>query len=167
VYGGKGAAAKMTVFSGQTPEGAQAEAWEDVQRVFAPFKDADEYLLTVPMWNAGVPWVLKHLIDTITQPGLVFGFDPSEGYSPLLENKRAVVIYTSGVYSPGAPIQFGADFHAKFFNDWLRFIGVDDVSEIRFQPTVLTADPNGARDAALARARELASELAAPTMRAA
>lgn len=162
VYGGRGAAAKMTVFSGQTPEGDLAQAWADVERVFAPFEEADEYLFTVPMWNASVPWVLKHLIDTITQPGLVFGFDPAQGYTPLLRGRRAVVVYTSGVYSPGAPIQFGADFHAEFFNDWLRFIGVDDVSEIRFQPTVLTADPDAARNAALARARELAAELAAP-----
>ena len=167
VYGGKGAAAKMTVFSGQTPEGDQARAWADVERVFAPFKEADEYLFTVPMWNAGVPWVLKHLIDTITQPGLVFGFDPAKGYTPLLQGKRAVVVYTSGVYSPGAPIQFGTDFHAKFFNDWLRFIGVDDVAEIRFQPTVLTTDPGAARDAALARARDLAAELAVPVGKAA
>ena len=167
VYGGKGAAAKMTVFSGQTPEGDQAEAWADVERVFAPFRDADKYLFTVPMWNAGVPWVLKHLIDTITQPGLVFGFDPAEGYTPLLQDKRAVVVYTSGVYSPGAPIQYGTDFHAAFFNDWLRFIGVDEVSEIRFQPTVLTADPDGAREQALARARELAVELSAPAAQAA
>jgi FMN-dependent NADH-azoreductase len=162
IYGGKGAAAKMTVFSGQTPEGDQAEAWADVERVFAPFRAADEYLFTVPMWNAGVPWVLKHLIDTITQPGLVFGFDPAQGYMPLLENKRAVVVYTSGVYSVGASIQFATDFHAEFFNDWLRFIGVADVSEIRFQPTVLTADPDAARNAALTRARHLATELAAP-----
>ncbi len=167
VYGGKGAAAKMTVFSGQTPVGDQADAWADVQRVFAPFEDADEYLFTVPMWNAGVPWVLKHLIDMITQPGLVFGFDPAGGYVPLLQDKRAVVVYTSGVYSPGAPIQFGTDFHASFFNDWLRFIGVSDVSEIRFQPTVLTTDPDGAREVALARARELAAELAAPAAQAA
>ena len=167
VYGGKGAAAKMTVFSGQMPEGEQAEAWAEVLRVFAPFKEADEYLFTVPMWNHGVPWVLKHLIDTITQPGTVFGFDPASGYTPLLEGKRAIVVYTSGVYSPGAPIEFGADFHAEFFNDWLRFIGVTDVSEIRFQPTVLTADPDAARNEALAKARELGVKLAAPTAEAA
>ena len=81
--------------------------------MFAPFKEAAEYLFTVPMWNASVPWVLKHLIDAITQPGTVFGFDPANGYIPLLEGKRAIVVYTSGVYSPGATIQFGADFHAE------------------------------------------------------
>ena len=162
VYGGKGAAAKMTVFSGQAPAGDQAGAWAHVERVFAPFKEADDYLFTVPMWNASVPWVLKHLIDTITQPGMAFGFDPATGYVPLLTDKRAVVVYTSGVYSPGAGIAFGTDFHAEFFNDWLRFIGVSDVSEIRFQPTVLTQDPVAARNEALNRARKLGLEFETP-----
>jgi FMN-dependent NADH-azoreductase len=161
VYGGKGAAAKMTVFSGQTPTGEEAEAWADVERVFARFAAADEYVFAVPMWNAGVPWVLKHLIDTITQPGMVFGFDTVKGYSPLLTGRRAVVVYTSGVFSPGVPIQFGADFHAEFFNDWLRFIGISDVSEIRFQPTVLSADPGAGREAALARARQPGADFGA------
>ena len=151
----------------QTPTGEQVDAWQAARRTFERFERADEYLFTVPMWNAGVPWVLKHLIDTITQPGLVFGFDSAQGYIPLLEGKRAVAVYTSGVYSPGAPIQFGSDFHAEFFSDWLRFIGVEVVSEIRFQPTVLTADPDAAREAALARARELAAELTAPAAQAA
>jgi hypothetical protein len=31
------------------------------------------------------------------------------------------------------------DFHATFFTDWLRFVGITDVIEVRFQPTVLTA----------------------------
>jgi putative NADPH-quinone reductase len=52
-----------------------------VQTVFDRFNAADIYLFAVPMWNAGVPWVLKHLIDTITQPSMCFGFDPSSGYT--------------------------------------------------------------------------------------
>lgn len=164
VYGRPGVAAKMTVFAGQTPTGDLGEAWGDVQRVFAKFSDADEYLFSVPMWNHGVPWVLKHLIDTITQPGLVFGFDPSAGYTGLLTGKRAVVVYTSAVYWPGAPIEFGVDFHSTYFNDWLRFAGVTDVSEIRFQPDLVSSDADGARELALARARELAGQLVGETV---
>jgi FMN-dependent NADH-azoreductase len=29
---------------------------------------ADAYLFSVPMWNAGVPYVLKQWIDIITEP---------------------------------------------------------------------------------------------------
>src|ERR1051326_1537172 len=101
VYGPDGADAKMTVFAGKEPSGVQARAWADVRALFERFDSADRYLFAVPMWNHGVPWPLKHLIDTITQPGMIFGFDPVAGYSGLLQGKRAVVVYTSGVYADG------------------------------------------------------------------
>jgi FMN-dependent NADH-azoreductase len=161
VYGRDGVAAKMAVFAGQSPAGDQATAWAEVQRVFARFDAADEYLFTVPMWNHGVPWVLKHLIDTISQPGMVFGFDPAAGYTGLLAGKRAVAVYTSAVYYDGAPLAFGADFHRAYFNDWLRWAGIAEVSELRFQPNLVTNDVEGGRTAAKASARALAARLAA------
>jgi FMN-dependent NADH-azoreductase len=106
------------------------------------------------MWNHSVPWVLKHLIDTISQPGMVFGFDPVAGYTGLLSDKRAVVVYTGAVFYDGAPLAFGRDFHREYFNDWLRWAGVEDVSEIRFQPNLVTADADAGRRAAEAVARD-------------
>jgi FMN-dependent NADH-azoreductase len=64
------------------------------------------------MWNHSVPWVLKHLIDTISQPGMVFGFDPGTGYTGLLAGKRAVVVYTGAVYYEGAPLALAPTFIA-------------------------------------------------------
>ncbi|HEV2253774.1 MAG TPA: NAD(P)H-dependent oxidoreductase [Streptosporangiaceae bacterium] len=154
VFGPVGASAKMVAFGGGTPGGELAAVWAQAQALADQFTAADAYLLSVPMWNAGVPYVLKQWIDIITQPGMVFGFDPAAGYSGLVHGKKAATIYTSGVYSPGAPIQFGADFHASFVSDWLRFVGVTDVTEIRFQPTILTASPDEDRAAAHAAARE-------------
>jgi FMN-dependent NADH-azoreductase len=72
--------------------------------------------------------------------------------------RKAAVIYTRGVYSPGAPLVFGADFHSTFLNDWLRFASftdvtdVTDVTELRHQSTVLTATPDDDRNAAIAAA---------------
>jgi FMN-dependent NADH-azoreductase len=160
VYGGEGVAAKMAVFAGQTPSGDAGAAWAEVERVFARFDAADEYLFTVPMWNHSVPWVLKHLIDTISQPGMVFGFDPRTGYTGLLTGKRAVVVYTGAVFYEGAPLAFGADFHRAYFNDWLRWAGIDDVSEVRFQPNLVTSDPESGRAAAKASARALGTRFA-------
>lgn len=156
-FDGDRAAAKMTVFSGQELTGVEATAWEAVEATFRRFEAADSYLFTVPMWNGGIPWLLKQYIDILTQPGMVFGFDPTAGYSGLMHGRTATVVYTSGVYSPGAPKAFGSDFHAEYFNDWLTFIGIDQIHEIRFQPTVLTADPDGARRGALDAARQLAA----------
>jgi FMN-dependent NADH-azoreductase len=162
VYGREGVGAKMTVFGGQTPSGDEGDAWAEVQRVFARFNAADEYLFTVPMWNHGIPWVLKHLIDTISQPGMVFGFDPQAGYAGLLAGKRAMVVYTSAVYYEGAPSAFGVDFHRTYFDAWLRWAGINDISEVRFQPNLVTSDADAGRDHAKARAWELGSSFAAP-----
>jgi FMN-dependent NADH-azoreductase len=164
-FDGDKAAAKLTVITGQELVGRERAAWDEVEAVAARFNAADFYLFTVPMWNASVPWVLKHYIDTITQPGLLFGFDPEKGYSGLVEGKTAVAVYTSGVYRPGAGKAFGTDFHSTFFDDWLRFVGFEDIHEIRFQPTVLTMDPEGERRAAEEQAQSIAALVARQQLR--
>ncbi len=156
-FGTAAAAAKLAAFMGQPPTGEQADAWDQARSVFDRFAAAETYLFNVPMWNSGVPYILKQWIDIVTQPGWAFGFDPETGYTGLLEGKRAVVVYTSGVYSAGVPIEFGADFHSAFFNDWLRFVGVTDVTEIRFAPTALTATPEADFERAQQSVRELAA----------
>jgi len=154
-FGPAGASAKLAVFGGASPDSLdpeQAAVWAQAQALADQFTAADAYLFSVPMWNAGVPYVLKQWIDIITQPGMLFGFDPATGYTGLVTGKKAAAIYTSGVYAPGVPIEYGTDFNASFLADWLRFAGVTDVTEIRFQPTVLTTSPAEDRDAAHAAA---------------
>jgi FMN-dependent NADH-azoreductase len=154
-FGRLAAGAKMAAFGGGEPSAEQQGEWDSARAVFDRFADADAYLFSVPMWNAGVPYVLKQWIDIISQPGWLFGFTPDAGYSGLIQGKKAAVIYTSGVYSPGASLAFGADFHAAFFNDWLRFAGFTDVTEIHWQPTVLTATRDADKAAALQRAADV------------
>lgn len=152
-FGPTGASAKLAVFGGGSLDEEQAEVWAQAQALADRFITADAYLFSVPMWNAGVPYVFKQWIDIITQPGMLFGFDPAAGYGGLVRGKKAVAIYTSGVYAPGVPVEFGTDFHATFVNDWLRFVGITDVTEIRFQPTLLTGTPDEDRASAHAAAR--------------
>jgi FMN-dependent NADH-azoreductase len=159
-FGPDAAAAKMAIFAGEEPAGAAAVAWSGAVAAFRRFDDADLYLFSVPMWNAGVPYVLKQLIDVISQPGLIFGFDPAHGYTGLLRDKRAAVIYTSAVYGPGRGPAFGADFQAPFFDDWLRWAGVEDISEIHFRPNLAVADAETPRRLAHAQARDVAKRFA-------
>jgi FMN-dependent NADH-azoreductase len=155
-FGPAAAAAKMAVFAGAAPEGAAADAWAAAIETFRRFDSADRYLFSVPMWNHGVPYILKQLIDVISQPGLVFGFDPVSGYQPLLRNKRAAVIYTSAVYGPVRGPAFGTDFQQPYFNDWLRWAGISDIDEVFFRPNLATEDADCGRQAAHAAARDLA-----------
>lgn len=153
-FGPAAAGAKMTVFGGGEPEGEEAAAWRRARDVFERFDSYDHYLFSVPMWNAGVPYVLKQFIDVISQPGWVFGFDPEQGYTGLLKGKKAAVVYTSGVYGQGRPSSFGSDFQAPYFDDWLRWAGIDDITGIAFRPNIATADAETGRRAAHAEARE-------------
>ena len=152
-FDGDKAAAKMTFFGVGELEGEKKTAWDEIVQVTQRFINADYYLFSVPMWNGGIPYRLKLYIDIVTQPGLLFGFDPATGYQGLLKNKTATVVYTSGVYTPGIPPAFGLDFQSTYLNWWLNFIGVSDIESIRFQPTLLTADPAKDFEEALATAR--------------
>ena len=158
-FGPAAAAAKMAVIAGVPFDAGAAAAWETVQAAFARFDAADRYLFSVPMWNAGVPYILKQFIDVVSQPGMVFGFDPERGYTGLLRGKKAAVIYTSGVYGDGRGPAFGSDFQTTFFEDWLRWAGVDDIVPIQFRPNLATADPDSGRRVAQALAHEAAKSL--------
>ena len=151
-FDGDKAAAKMSFFGEGTLDGERKTAWDQVVSIAQRFTSADDYLFTVPMWNGGIPYRLKLYIDILTQPGLLFGFDPAAGYSGLLKSKRATAIYTSGVYAPNAPPAFGIDHHSTYFDSWLRFIGISNIATVRYQPTLLTNDPVAGLTAARADA---------------
>jgi len=108
----------------------------------------------VPMWNASVPYILKQFIDVVSQPGMVFGFDPDRGYSGLLTGRRAAVVYTSAVYGEGRGPAFGNDFQAPYLRDWLRWAGIEPAVEIEFRPNLATADAESGRRLAHQRARD-------------
>jgi FMN-dependent NADH-azoreductase len=153
-FGPDAAGAKMSVFAGRSPAGEQAAAWDAARRTFERFAAADAYLFSVPMWNAGVPYILKQFIDVVSQPGMLFGFDPERGYTGLLSGKKAAVVYTSAVYGPGRPPSFGADFQMPYVDDWLRWTGITDITTVEFRPNLATADAEADRQRAHAAARD-------------
>jgi FMN-dependent NADH-azoreductase len=156
-FGPAAASAKMTVLAGREPEGESAAAWDAVQATVRRFLAADRLLFSVPMWNAGVPYILKQFIDVVSQPGAIWGLDPQTGYQPLLAGtgRKAAVIYVSGVWGPQLGPEFGNNFQGTFFDDWLRWTGIDDIGEVCYHPT-LTGDAAQAMQTAMADARAAA-----------
>lgn len=155
-FGPDATAAKMAIFAGRELSEAQAAAWRTIEATVARFDAVDHYLFSVPMWNHGVPYILKQFIDVVSQPGLVFSFDPDTGYTGLLNGKKAAVVYTSGVYGEDRGPAFGHDFQAPYFEDWLHWAGITDVETIQFRPDLVTTDAENERRLAQARAREVA-----------
>jgi FMN-dependent NADH-azoreductase len=152
-FDGDRVAAKMTFFGVGEMDSPGQTLWDEIQKITQRFIDADHYVLAAPMWNGGVSHRLKQYIDIITQPGLLFGFDPEAGYSGLLKNKRATLCYTSGVWSPGADPKYGPDYHSTYLEWWFDFIGVGEIETIRFQPSLMTGDPDGEFAAAISAAQ--------------
>ncbi|WP_433219395.1 FMN-dependent NADH-azoreductase [Dactylosporangium sp. CS-047395] len=155
-FGPAAATAKMDVFAGLTPTGPGARAWDAARAAFARFAAADKYLFSVPMWNAGVPYILKQFIDVVSQPGMVFGFDGTLGYSGLVTGRKAAVVYTSAVYGEGRGPAFGADFQAPYFEGWLRWAGITDITPVEFRPNLATDAVDERRARAQADAVEAA-----------
>ncbi len=88
--------AKYKILHGQDHSPEEAAAWQAVVALFERFGAADKYLISLPMWNFGIPYKLKHLIDVIAQPGLAFSFSPETGYQGLVVDKPAAVVYARG-----------------------------------------------------------------------
>jgi FMN-dependent NADH-azoreductase len=152
--------AKYAVLHGQTHTPEELEAWQTVVRIADYFKSADKYLFSLPMWNFGIPYKLKHFIDILVQPGLAFSFTPEAGYKGLITGKPAVAIYArGGAYGPGSGAE-SYDAQSTYFRQILGFIGFTDIKEIFVEPTL--ADSTAKDDAITAgnlQAADLASTI--------
>jgi FMN-dependent NADH-azoreductase len=136
-FGRPAAEAKIAHLTGRPTTAEEDAEWAGARSTFEQFNVADLYLFNIPMWNNGIPYVLKQWIDIISQPGWTFGFDDN-GYVPLITGKNAAIVYTSGTFAPDRGPSFGRDFHSTYFEDWLNLIGITRITETRLQPTILS-----------------------------
>lgn len=149
--------AKYQVMRGQGFDDAQATAWQAVVDVCDEFKSADKYLFSLPMWNFGIPYKLKHYIDVLAQPGQTFSFSPDSGYSGLVTGKPVAIVYArGGAY--GSDQAKGMDFQRSYMELLLGFIGFTDIHPIVFEPTVGAPDDVAkTEEAVIAKAQGLAA----------
>jgi len=149
--------AKYQVLHGQEFDSKQEEAWQTVVDLCDEFKSADKYVFSLPMWNFGIPYKLKHYIDVITQPGQTFSFSPETGYSGLVTGRPAVAIYARGG-SYVSEQTSAMDFQRTYLNLWLGFIGLTEIDEVLYESTLGAPDDVAKSESeALSRARDLGS----------
>lgn len=156
-FDGDKAAAKVNVMLGHEQSATQKTAWDLIVEIASRFIGADRYLFAVPMWNGTIPYRLKHYIDIIHQPSLLWGLKPETGYFGVLENKHATLVLTAGAYADSRPSPaFGFDYQSTYLKAWLNQAGITAIDELRFQPTLLTPDPQGALEQAKRAAMDIA-----------
>ncbi len=148
--------AKYQVLHGQDHDADQTAAWDAVVEVCDRFKSADKYVISLPMWNFGIPYKLKHYIDVLAQPGQTFSFSPETGYSGLVTGKPVTVIYArGGAYT--AEAAKGMDFQKSYMELLLGFLGFTDIRSVVIEPTLEAPDDVATTEsAALSQARRQA-----------
>lgn len=142
-FDGPAVEAKYVILHGREHTAEQRRIWRDVEKVIEHFKDADQYVFAVPMWNFGIPWRLKQYIDLLVQPGYTFRVGEN-GYEGLVTGKPAIVFYArGGRYSDDQASVY--DQQKPYFEQILRFMGFEKIHSVVVEPT-LAEGPEKAKE---------------------
>lgn len=116
-----------------TPELVAATALSD--QLIAEVQSAELLLITVPLYNFGIPSSLKAWIDQVTRIGQTFSYDGSS-FSGLVNCDTAVVCATYGAsgYEEGGPFR-AANFLEPYLGFLLGFLGISTVKFVTLQAT--------------------------------
>ncbi|NVJ62369.1 MAG: NAD(P)H-dependent oxidoreductase [Gammaproteobacteria bacterium] len=85
-------------------------------------ESADILLIGLPMYNFGVPSMLKSWFDFVARAGVTFRYTEN-GPEGLVKNKKAIIVATRGGLYKGTP----ADSQTTFVSTFLNFIGIEDI----------------------------------------
>ncbi len=123
------------------------------------FNAADVLVLTMPMWNYGVPAIMKAWLDQILCPGLTFSVSKEEGVKGLHKIKSVVLLVASGaVYMEDDP----RDALSRQIRHAFGFIGIDSVEIVWAdgQSPLLFQDSASRKEMAMEAAVETAEDIA-------
>ena len=124
------------------------EVLAESDALVAELQAADVVVIGSPIYNFGVPAVLKAWVDMIARARLTFRYT-ANGPEGLLKGKKAYVVIASG----GVPVDSPVDFATPYLRHALRFVGISDVE-------VIAADQlNKAGDDSIDAARMRIAEL--------
>ena len=149
--------AKYAGIEGRERTPAQKAVWDRFVALAQPFRDADKIVFAVPMWNWGIPYKLKHLIDVISMKDVLFTFD-ERGLLGLLGGKKALLVLAKGVDYSGDSPSAAWDQQTPYLKVWLNSIGITDITVLPVEKNLYGPEADrSSRDAATAHARKLAT----------
>ena len=107
-----------------------------LDKLVCQFTSADAYLIVTPMWNFGLPHVLKHYFDLVIRPGWTFAIT-AEGPVGLLEGRAAYAVITRGFdYGPTSP-HADHNFLEPHLRALFEFMGITDVTTVAAEGMML------------------------------
>jgi FMN-dependent NADH-azoreductase len=109
----------------RTPEQKQALALSDT--LVAELMEADEYVIGVPMWNFGVPSLVKAWIDQIARAGVTFAYVDGAPKGLIVGKKATFLIAAGGSYDAGTATE-GLNFVEPYLKTVFGFLGLTDIT---------------------------------------
>jgi FMN-dependent NADH-azoreductase len=107
--------------------------WAPIEQHIRRFLRADIVIISTPMWNFWVPYVLKQYIDVIFQPGYLFQYT-EKGPVGLAKGKKLIVVSTrGGDYGPDSPYK-AMDQLEPYLRTVFGFAGITDMKFVSAQP---------------------------------
>ncbi len=128
----KAVSGKYVLLGGKELFGSQREAWAEILQQIERFKTADLFLVSSPMWNFSVPYMLKHYLDLIVQPKYLFRYTESGAVEGLVKDRKMVIITSRGGQYTGENQAY--DFQEPYLKQIFGFIGIQDITFIHAQP---------------------------------
>jgi FMN-dependent NADH-azoreductase len=136
----------------RSPDQEAVVAYSDA--LIDELRRADVIVLGLPMYNFGVPSMLKAYFDHIARAGITFRYTET-GSVGLLTGKKAYVFATRGGLYAGTAL----DTQTAYVREFLRFVGIADVEFVYAEGLNISA---ASKQAGLARARRAVARLSAP-----
>ena len=118
-----------TPAANQTPDNKLALKNSD--QAINEIMEADFIVISTPLWNFGIPSVLKAWIDHIARANVTFTYSES-GVEGLIKNKTAYLAMASGAVFSSGPYQ-PMDFVSSYLKGILGFLGIKDLSVFRVE----------------------------------
>ncbi len=156
-FGIEAMSAKYAGITGTPLTAEQQNAWDTLAPLVDRIISADELVISIPMWNFGIPYRLKHFIDLVTQKDFLFRFDET-GFSGMATGKALLVCTRGTNYATGTDTpESEFDYQKAYMLTWLRFIGITDARTITLEQLLFGTE---AAAASIAAGKASAIELA-------
>ncbi|MEP6804782.1 MAG: FMN-dependent NADH-azoreductase [Flavobacterium sp.] len=141
-----------------TPEENRTEAHKETLRqsdvATTELLEADIIVIGVPLYNFGIPAVLKGWIDQVARAGKTFSYDEN-GPKGLLTDKKVFLSIASGAIFSEGPYK-SYDFSEPYLRTVLGFLGITDITTFRVEGTAIPDFAENALPKALNAVEEFA-----------
>ncbi len=117
---------------------AETAAWAEIDARLTPLCAADKYLVTAPMWNFGVPAILKAYIDLVVQAGYTFRFTGPGASLGLLAGRPLAIVSTRGGNYDVPPLS-RYEMCVRYLEHIFGFMGVEVTAVIIAEGMALVA----------------------------